>query len=227
MNETELHDLTKETTRNIDTEPTEQTKLNPNSQNNNNNNNTNNTNDNDEEEEDEMRFPKTALEKFFYHLWLIIQTLEHYIHAIISILLSGYTIYYTNFFYNFFNNPHIDSVYFILSLLLFIIIISFISYISFYLPFKYPNETEFENQFNTLIPYLTLISLIFLLTLITAVWPLYRWYTLLIIPIIIWGLIMSANFSPKGVMGNIFFIMVCTITCLSGKFITHKGHTYI
>ena len=224
MNETEFHNLTKETTRNIDTEPTEQTKLNPNSQN---NNNINNTNEDNDEEEDDMRFPKTALEKFFYHLWLLFQILEHYIHATISILLSGYTIYYTNFFYNLFNNTHIDRTYLIITFILFIIIVSFISYISFYLPFKYPNESEFETQFDALIPYLTLISLIFIITLITAVWPLYRWYTLLIIPIIIWGLIMSANFAPKGVMGNIFFIAVCTVTCLSGTFITHKGHTYI
>ena len=221
MNETQLHTLAKETTRNIDAEPTEQTKLNPNSHNN------TNTIEPDDDEEDEMRFPKTALEKFFYHLWLLSQTLEHYIHAIVSILLSGYTIYYTNFFYNFFNNSHIDATYFTLTVILFLAVVSFISYISFYLPFKYANETEFEEQFDSLIPYLTVTFLIFIVTLITAVWPLYKWYTLLIIPIIVWGLVMSANFAPKGVLGNIFFFALCTVTCLSGKFITHKGHTYI
>ena len=97
MNETQLHTLAKETTRNIDAEPTEQTKLTPNSH-----SNTSTIEPDDDEEEDERLFPKTALEKFFYHLWLLFQTLEHYIHAIVSILLSGYTIYYTNFFYNFF-----------------------------------------------------------------------------------------------------------------------------
>ena len=158
MNETQLHTLAKETTRNIDAEPTEQTKLNPNSHNN------TNTIEPDDDEEDEMRFPKTALEKFFYHLWLLFQTLEHYIHAIVSILLSGYTIYYTNFFYNFFNNSHIDATYFTLTVILFLVVVSFISYISFYLPFKYANETEFEEQFDSLIPYLTVTSLIFIVT---------------------------------------------------------------
>lgn len=229
MNETELQTITKETTHHIENEPTEQTKLNPNSNDNSNPKKPVNTECNEEEEEyeDEMRFPKTALEKFFYQAYLLFQILEHYIHAAISVALSGYTIYYTNFFYNFFNNKHIDIGYFTVTLILFIIIISFISYISFYLPFKYPNEVDFESQFDSLIPYLTLISLIFILTLITAVWPLYRWYTLLIIPIIIWGLIMSANFAPKGILGNLFFITICTVACLSGKFIKHKGHTYI
>lgn len=181
---------------------------------------------NQEEEPKIHGIPKSQLEKIGEKVWEIIQIIEHYIHAIMSVLAAGFTIYYTNIFYNLFCNPVVDTTSFIYMCIFMILFIGIVGYLSFYLPFKTKSEEEYEKKLNEMIPYCTIFSILFILSVINCIWPLYRWYSFLIVIAIAWGFIMSANFAPSGIKGNIFIIILIVIAASSGKFISHVGHTY-
>lgn len=172
------------------------------------------------------RIPKNRLEIIGEKVWEIILIIEHYIHAIISMIVASFVIYYTNIFYNFFYNQNVDSFYFRLTLVFFTIFSGIICYISFYLPFITSNEEEFNNKFNQIIGYCAIFGILFLICLINSIWNLYRIYSIGIVISIVWGIIMSANFAPNGIKGNIFFIIILIGAAFSGKFIEHNGHTY-
>lgn len=181
---------------------------------------------NQEEEPKIHGMPKSQLEKIVEKIWEIIQIIEHYIHAIMSVLAAGFTIYYTNIFYNLFCNPVVDTTSFIYMCIFMSLFIGIVLYLSFYLPFKTKNDEEYEKKFNEMIPYCTIFSILFILSVINCIWPLYRWYSFLIVIAISWGFIMSANFAPSGIKGNIFIILLIIAAASSGKFINHVGHTY-
>ena len=173
------------------------------------------------------RIPKSQFEIIGAKVWEIILIIEHYIHAIISVLVASFVIYYTNIFYNFFYNQNVNSFYFALTLVFFTIFTGIICYISFYLPFTTPNEEEFNKKFNQIIRYCAIFGILFLICLISSIWHLYRIYSIGIVISIAWGIIMSANFAPSGIIGNIFFIIILIGAASSGKFIDHNGHTYV
>ena len=181
-----------------------------------------------EEEENENKYrERPAMEILAHKCYKIIEIISHYIHAILSIATSVYTIYYTNLFYNLYTNEKINRFYLFLSTILFGTIFSLFFYVSFYLPYiKKQTKEENENFFDKIIPYCTLMGLFAFLFLIISMWPVYYFYSIFIVIGIFWGIIMSGNFSPNGIFGDIFIFILFGLMFFSPKFINHKGHTY-
>ena len=77
-----------------------------------------------------------------------------------------------------------------------------------------------------IIPYCTIIGIFAIITLIISVWDIYYFYSIPIVLSILWAFIMTANFAPRGIIGNIFFFVWIILLLISPKFIKGKGHTY-
>jgi hypothetical protein len=185
-----------------------------------------NSDDEDEEEENKYR-EKPAMEILAHKFYKAFEIISHYIHAALSIIIAIYTIYYTNLFYNLYTNEKINRFYLILSAILFVIIFGLFFYLSFYLPyFKKLKKDEIDKYFDDIIPYCTLLGLFAFLFLIISMWPVYYFYSILIVIGIFWAIIMTGNFSPNGILGDCFILILFGLMFYSPKFIKHKGHTY-
>ena len=178
----------------------------------------------DENEENLDERPK--LEIFAHKLYNILEIIEQYVYAFCSICLAGGIIYYTNFFYNLYFNEKVDRLYQFFSLIFFIMTISIFCYLSFYLPLKGKSEEEIDKEMDNIIPYCTIIGIFAIITLIISVWDIYYYYSIPIVLSILWAFIMTANFAPRGIIGNIFFFVWIILLLISPKFIKGKGHTY-
>lgn len=168
---------------------------------------------------------KTQLEIIGNLIVEYLSILEHYIFALFSVSLACIVVHYTNFFEHLFNNPKVNSFYFSFAIISFSAVMIMFSYVSFYLPFK-KTEEEIDKFFNQLAPICTIIAIVGIISLIICVWNIYYYFSILIILIIAWGFIMSANFAPNGKLGNVFFFLMGFAALSSGKYINHKGHTY-
>ena len=178
----------------------------------------------DENEENLDERPK--LEIFAHKLYNILEIIEQYVYAFCSIVLACGIIYYTNFFYNLYFNEKVDRLYQFFSLIFFIMTISIFCYLSFYLPLKGKSEEEIDKEMDNIIPYCTIIGIFAIITLIISVWDIYYFYSIPIVLSILWAFIMTANFAPRGIFGNIFFFIWIILLFISPKFIKGKGHTY-
>ena len=178
----------------------------------------------DENEENLDERPK--LEIFAHRLYNILAIIEQYAYAFCSIVLACGIIYYTNFFYNLYFNEKVDRLYQFFSLIFFIMTISIFCYLSFYLPLKGKSEEEIDKEMDNIIPYCTIIGIFAIITLIISVWDIYYFYSIPIVLSILWAFIMTANFAPRGIIGNIFFFIWIILLLISPKFIKGKGHTY-
>ena len=185
-----------------------------------------NSDDEDEEEENKYR-EKPAMEILAHKCYKTFEIISHYIHAALSIIIAIYTIYYTNLFYNLYTNEKINRFYLILSAILFVIIFGLFFYLTFYLTyFKKLKKEEIDKYFDEIIPYCTALGLFAFLFLIISMWPVYYFYSILIVFGIFWAFIMSGNFSPNGILGDCFILILFGLMFYSPKFIKHKGHTY-
>ena len=178
----------------------------------------------DENEENFDERPK--LEIFAHRLYNILAIIEQYAYAFCSIVLACGIIYYTNFFYNLYFNEKVDRLYQFFSLIFFIMTISIFCYLSFYLPLKGKSDEEIDKEMENIIPYCTIIGIFAIITLIISVWDIYYYYSIPIVLSILWAFIMTANFAPRGILGNIFFFGWIILLFISPKFIEGKGHTY-
>ncbi len=178
----------------------------------------------DENEENLDERPK--LEIFAHRLYNILAIIEQYAYAFCSIVLACGIIYYTNFFYNLYFNEKVDRLYQFFSLIFFIMTISIFCYLSFYLPLKGKSDEEIDKEMENIIPYCTIIGIFAIITLIISVWDIYYFYSIPIVLSILWAFIMTANFAPRGIIGNIFFFIWIFLLLISPKFIKGKGHTY-
>ena len=178
----------------------------------------------DENEENLEERPR--LEIFAHRLYNILATIEQYVYAFCSIGLACGIIYYTNFFYHLYFNEKVDRLYQFFSLIFFIMTISIFCYLSFYLPLKGKSDEEIDKEMENIIPYCTIIGIFAIITLIISVWDIYYYYSIPIVLSILWAFIMTANFAPRGIIGNIFFFLWIILLLISPKFIKGKGHTY-
>ena len=100
-------------------------------------------------------------------------------------------------------------------------------YIYLYLPYiKRLEEKTVEKEFDEVVPYCTLIGIGALICLIISMWNVYRYYSIPIVLLIFWGIVMSSNIVQSRIFGNIFFIFIITTMLFSYKFIKGTGKTY-
>ena len=178
--------------------------------------------------EDEKKYEdRPFLEKLGHKAYKVYEVVEHYVHVFLSIAAAIYIIYYTNLFYNLYFNPKINKFYLYLSGFLFILDILIFMYIYLYLPYiKKLDEDTVEKEFDEVVPYCTAIGVVAFICLISSMWSVYRWYSIPIVLIIFWGIVMSANIIQTRIFGNIFFISIITTMLFSYKFIRGPGKTY-
>ena len=178
--------------------------------------------------EDKKKYEnRPALEILGHKLYNIMAIIEHYFHAILSIIVAIYIIYYTNLFYNLYFNPKIDKYYLYCSAFLFILYTLIFMYIYLYLPYiQKLDEASVEKQFDEVVPYCTIIMIIAFVTLIISMWGVYRYYSIPIVLLVFWGFIMSSNFIGFKFIGNICFIGIIILMLFSYKFIPGPGKTY-
>ena len=180
------------------------------------------------DDDDQKKYEdRPALEKFGHKLYNIYDVLEHYIHVFLSIAGAIYLIYYTNLFYNLYFNLKIKKFYLYLSALLLIVDTFIFMYIYIYLPYVQKlDEKTVEKEFDEVVPYCTGIGVGALFSLIVSMWDVYRWYSIPIVLIIFWGIVMSSNIVHSRILGNIFFVSIITTMLFSYKFIEGPGKTY-
>lgn len=180
------------------------------------------------DEEDQKKYEdRPILEKFGHKLYKVYEIIEHYVHVVLSIVAAIYIIYYTNLFYNLYFNPKIYKFYLYLSAFLFILDILIFMYIFLYLPtIKKLDEQTVDKEFDEVVPYCTAIGVVAFICLIISMWNVYRWYSIPIVLLIFWGIIMSANIVQTRIFGNIFFVSIIITMLFSYKFIKGPGKTY-
>lgn len=178
--------------------------------------------------EDQSKYEdRPIMEKFGHKLYKIYEVIEHYLHVLLSLAAAIYIIYYTNLFYNLYFNPKINRFYLYLSALLFIADTFIFMYIYIYLPyFKKLDENTVEKHFDEVIPYCSGILVGGIACLIISMWGVYRWYSIPMVLLTFWGIVMSANIVQNGMLGNIFFVSIITAMLFSYKFIKGPGKTY-
>ena len=100
-------------------------------------------------------------------------------------------------------------------------------YICCYLPLiKKIDDKNVDKMLDDIAPYCTIIGLFAFLFLILSIWELYRWYSILIVMVIFWGIIMSGNIAQQGIIGNVFFVFIIISMLFSYKFIKGEGTTF-
>ena len=181
--------------------------------------------------EDQKKYEnRPTLEKLGHKLYIAYEVIEHYVHVFLSLAAAVYIIYYTNLFYNLYFNPKIKKFYLYLSAFLFILDTLIFMYIYLYLPYiKKLDENTVEKEFDEVVPYCSGIGVGALVSLIISMWNVYRFYSIPIVLLIFWGIVMSANIPniiQSRVFGNIFFIAMITTMLFSYKFIKGTGKTY-
>ena len=170
---------------------------------------------------------RPSLEKVGHKLYKAYEIIEHYVFAFLSIGFAIYVIYYTNLFYNLYFNPRVNEICLYLSAFLFVTDILIFMYICCYSPLiKKIDDKTVDKLLDDAVPYCTIIGLLAFLFLIISIWELYRWYSILIVAVIFWGLIMSGNVVQQGILGNIFFISIIIAMLFSYKFIKGEGTTF-
>jgi hypothetical protein len=180
------------------------------------------------DDEDQKKYEnRPVLEKFGHKLYNIYEVVEFYVHVFVSVAGAIYIIYYTNLFYNLYFNPKIKKFYLYLSAFLFVLDTLIFMYIYLYLPYiKRLEEKTVEKEFDEVVPYCTLIGIGALICLIISMWNVYRYYSIPIVLLIFWGIVMSSNIVQSRIFGNIFFIFIITTMLFSYKFIKGTGKTY-
>ena len=178
-------------------------------------------------EDDKKYYDRPALEKLGHKIYLVLEVIEHYFHVFLSIAVAIYIIYYTNMFYNLYFNPKINTFYLYSSALLFIFDTVVFMYIYLYLPYiKKLDENTVEKEFDEVVPYCTAVGVGAFICLIISMWGVYRWYSIPMVLLIFWGIVMSSNLVQSRILGNIFFIFIITTMLFSYKFIKGPGKTY-
>ena len=180
------------------------------------------------DEEDMSKYEdRPSIEKVAHKFYKIYEIIEHYVFAFLSIAFAVYIIYYTNLFYNLYFNPRVNKIVSYISAFLFIIDILIFMYICCYLPLiKKIDDKNVDKMLDDIAPYCTIIGLFAFLFLILSIWELYRWYSILIVMVIFWGIIMSGNIAQQGIIGNVFFVFIIISMLFSYKFIKGEGTTF-
>ena len=178
--------------------------------------------------EDEKKYvDRPYFEKLGHKLYQYYEFIEHYLHAFLAVGAAIYIIYFTNLFYNLYFNLKIKKFYLYLSALLLIVDTFIFMYIYIYLPYVQKlDEKTVEKEFDEVVPYCTGIGVGALFSLIVSMWDVYRWYSIPIVLIIFWGIVMSSNIVHSRILGNIFFVSIITTMLFSYKFIEGPGKTY-
>lgn len=141
------------------------------------------------------------------------------LHSIFWVFLSVATIYYSNFFYNLWQNPQINTLFFSISLTSF----GIFSTLTIYATFFTPSFDDIEITSPNLIPTATIFGFICFNSTLIAIWPVWGWYSPLMLITLMMGYLMAGTFLPKGNIGSALYLFLLIGSFFSSRIIPHSG----
>ena len=141
------------------------------------------------------------------------------IQSITWILATIFVIYYSNFFLVIWENERVNSLFFSIVLITFGIFASMISYAAF----SIKNIDDIEVTTPRLIPVASTAGFLCFISSLVAFWPVWGWYTHLMLITMVMGYLMAGSFIPKGHLGSIIFLILFVGSGFSSRFIPHQG----
>ena len=141
------------------------------------------------------------------------------IHAVAWVLATIFVVYYSNFFFNIWQNPKVNTLFFSIALITFGIFAS----IAIYVSFAMKNIDDVEVTAPRIIPVATMIGFICFNTSLIALWPVWGWYTPLMLFTMLMGYLMAGSFLPKGNIGSVAFLLLMAGSAMSSRYIPHEG----
>lgn len=140
-------------------------------------------------------------------------------HAICWVLASLYVLYQSNFFYVIWTSEATNTVFFGISLMLFGIFVTLVVYAAFLLP----GTEEVEVTAPSLIPIASAVGCLCFLTSLIAFWPVWGWYTPVILVVLQVGYLMLGSFLPKSSWGSLMTALVFVAALCATWLIPHEG----
>lgn len=128
-------------------------------------------------------------------------------------------LYYSNFFTVIFTHAGVNPVFFAVTLIGFGLFAS----MTLYAVFGLPQDEEIEVVAPRLVPTATAVAFTTFLTALIAFWPVWGWYTPLIMLVLLMGMLMSGQLMPSGTPGSVLFLLLFVLAMLSGYAIPHEG----
>ena len=128
-------------------------------------------------------------------------------------------LYYSNFFTVIFTHSGVNPLFFALTLMGFGIFAS----MTLYALFGLPRDEDIEVVAPRLIPTATAIGFTTFMSALIAFWPVWGWYTPLMLVVMLMGYLMSGQVMPGGSAGTVLFMLVFLLAVLSGYVIPHEG----
>ncbi|OMJ95639.1 hypothetical protein SteCoe_884 [Stentor coeruleus] len=141
------------------------------------------------------------------------------VQAVLWVLGAIFVIYYSNFFHVMWESEKINSLFFGISLVTFGIFTSMTIYASFALP----NFEDIEVVAPRLIPVASMFGFICFMSSLIAFWPVWGWYTPLMLITMLMGYLMAGSFLPKSTFGSVLFLVMFIGSALSSRYIPHEG----
>ena len=140
-------------------------------------------------------------------------------HAVAWVLATIFVIYYSNFFLVIWESKLVNSLFFSISLICFGIFFSMTIYATFVLP----SFEDVEVTAPKLIPVASSTGFICFLSCLIAFWPVWGWYTPLMLCTMLMGYLMAGSFMPKGNFGSAAFLILIVGSGFSSHYIPHQG----
>jgi hypothetical protein len=141
------------------------------------------------------------------------------VYALGWVLATMFVVYYSNFFLVIWENEYVNSLFFTIALISFGIFAS----MTLYAAFVIKNIDDIEITSPRVIPVATLFGFICFNSSMIAFWPVWGWYTPLMLFTMLMGYVMVGSFMPKGNLGSAAFLVLLTGSAFSSNFIPHQG----
>lgn len=141
------------------------------------------------------------------------------LHAIAWVLATIFIVYYSNFYLVIWESQKVNSLFFAIGLICFGVFTSMTIYATFVLP----SFEDVEVTAPRLIPVASTVGFICFMSSLIAFWPVWGWYTPLMLSAMLMGYLMAGSFMPKGHIGSVAFLALFVGSGLSSHFIPHQG----
>ncbi len=146
---------------------------------------------------------------------------ERKIFSLVMIIISCALLYYTDFIEILVHDERVYRYYLYTSIFGYLILLCFIFYLGIYPPIANLPEDQWEKYSEKFIPKLSLLIVISTILLILSVYDIYELYSIPIILLIQFGFVMTYQFAPSGVIGNVIFYLFIILFIYLSHIINH------
>lgn len=159
----------------------------------------------------------TSITKFT----VIKEYIEKKLFALIMIIVSCALLYYTDLIKTICDDERVNNYYLIPSIIGYICSLMVVTVFCTYPPIANLSDEEWDSYTKKYIPRLSVLFFISMILLILSIWEIYEIYSVLIILVIKLGFVMTYQFAPSGILGNIIFYIILGLLLFSNHIIAH------